>query len=292
MVRNRLLSSPPVAHLAPPVEGPAAVDRTSTGVLGLDQLIEGGFPANRAILLCGRTGTGKTMFGLQFLAEGLALGEAAVFISVDEKPRHLVEDAVACLGVDFGPAIERGSLSILDASPYFTATRTGTWTRSGIDARHVASDLVQQVRKLGARRLVIDTITSLVPPGLTRGHAHDYLRSIIQSCEDNLGCTVLLTCRGSRHDPQGTCDAARCLASGITELRLTRRAGDLVRTLSVRKMRGTVFDLAEHRVTIDRGSGLAIVTSLRAPGVRDLFTPRPRLLADVGLPPSDRQEAV
>jgi KaiC/GvpD/RAD55 family RecA-like ATPase len=147
------------------------------------------------------------------------------------------------------------------------------------------------VRKIGAKRLVIDTLTSLVPPEMTSGQAFDFFRQLFNSLEDNLGCTVLLLCRPTRIDPQGSYDAARSLASGIIDLRLVRRGGDLVRTLCVRKMRGTALELAERSVAMERGIGLSVVTRVAAPEVTDIFR-RPRALADAVHQPSDSPEAV
>src|SRR5205085_5996299 len=139
------------------------------GVPGLDPLIEGGLPANRAFVLCGSTGTGKTTFGLQFIAEGLRGGEHGAFVCTDEKPRHLLENATS-LGLDLEGEMAQGKLEVLDAAPFFSATRNGSWTKSAADAREVASDLVQQVRGISARRLVIDSLTSIVPPDMTPGN--------------------------------------------------------------------------------------------------------------------------
>ena len=265
--------------------------RASTGIPGLDALTQGGFPEGRAILLCGGPGSGKTILGLQFLLEGIEHREPGIFVGIDEKPGHLIQDAAA-LGWDLTGPIQRGELQLLDPSPFFTATRKGTWTGRGIDARHVAGDLVQQVRKSGARRLVIDSITSLVPPELSRAETHDYLRALIQSWEDNLGCTVLLTCRGSRRDPNGSCDTGRALASGVIVLRAGRAAGgEGVRTICVRKMRGTDVDLVEHPIQIARGTGLDLRESA-ASSVNDLFRRRPRPVADTAPPPLDRPAAV
>jgi circadian clock protein KaiC len=233
--------------------------RVSTGIRGLDWLIDGGLPSNRAIVVCGSPGTGKTTMGLQFVLQGLHAGEPVVFVAADEKPRHLLEDA-RCLGWNLEPAIAHGQLALLDASPYFTATRSRPWNRSGIDARQVASDLIEQTRAIGARRLVVDSLTSLVPPDMPRGQAGDYVRSLIRSIEDNLGCTIMLTCRAARSDPQGSCEAARYLASGIIDLRFVRHGAAAIRTLRVRKMRGSRVDLAEHIITIEPLSGLSLVS--------------------------------
>jgi len=266
MVRDRLLAS---SLGASGVERPA-LDRTSTGVPGLDPLIEGGLPANRAFALCGGTGTGKTTFGLQFIAEGLRNGDNGAFVCTDEKPRHLVENATS-LGLDLEGAMAKGQLELLDAAPFFSATRSGAWTRSASDAREVASDLVQQIKGISARRLVIDSVTSLVPPDMEAGHVFSYLRSLVYSLEDNFGCTTILTCRRPKRDPLGIAEAIRALATGIIDLRLARRGERRERLLCVEKMRGRELDLAEHRLSLTRGYGLCVVAPVERPVARDLF---------------------
>ena len=270
-----------------PLVHPLATERTSTGIAGLDPLLDGGFPANRAVLLCGAAGTGKTTFGLQFLLAGLQAGEAGALVSVDAKPQHIVDDARA-VGLSLDAGIDAGTLEILDASPYFTATRGRRWARPGIDAREVAADLVQQMRRIAARRLVIDSVTSLVPPEMGRTQADDYLRSLVQSIEDNLGCTILLTCRGSRQDPQSTCEAARYLVSGVLELHLERSGGSFTRKLRIRKMRGTAVLPADYRLDMEPGSGLSVAPRHEA----SQFTLRPRRVAAAQPQPSDRPAAV
>lgn len=264
MVRHRHLASPALAAVARPVEAEAsASSRTSTGLPDLDALIGGGLPARRAFLVCGQPGTGKTTFGLQFLIDGFGRGEPGAFVSVDQKPAHLVADA-AGFDWDLPPAIDNGVLTLLDASPFFTAARGRNGSHTGIDVREIAADLVQEVSRIGARRLVIDSVTSLVPPEMPRGEAYAYLRSLIQSLEDNAGCTTILTCRGSRlTDPQGSCEAGRSLAAGVLELRLVRRGSEYVRMLRIRKMRGAAADPADYPFTIAAGWGLSLVDKAR-----------------------------
>jgi len=235
-------------------ERTAAGDRVPSGVPGLDALVEGGFPFHRTVLLCGDIGTGKTTFGLQFLMEGARRGEAGVLVSVDEKPQHVLEDARR-FGWELDGAVDQHLLTVLDASPCFTALRG----RNGLDARHVASDLTQQIRRVWAHRLVIDGVTSLVPGGAPVPGAEDFLRSLIVSLEDNFGCTTVLTARTSlslHTSPIGP--AAERLTSGCIELTLGPPGGPTGRSLLVRKMRGVPMVRGERPFDIVDGRGLVL----------------------------------
>jgi circadian clock protein KaiC len=238
--------------------------RVPSGVPELDDLVGGGLPRHRTVLLCGDIGTGKTTFGLQFLMAGVTRDEAGVMVSVDEKPQHLIEDARR-FGWDVAGAVARRRLTVLDASPLFMALRA----KHVLDARHVASDLAQQVRQAAASRLVIDGVTSLAPAGVTAADADDFVRSLILSLEDNLGCTTVLTARttaGAHPAAAGT--SVERLVSGVIELKLApvpdledvpgRFRGWRRRSLIVRKMRGAPAAIDEQPLDIVDGRGVVL----------------------------------
>jgi circadian clock protein KaiC len=261
--------------------------RVPSGVPGLDELVGGGFPINRTVLLCGDIGTGKTTLGLQFLMAGVASGEAGVLVSVDEKPQHVIEDGRR-FGWRVDDAVGRRLLTVLDASPFFMALRD----RSALDARHVASDLAQQVRHAEASRLVIDGVTSLAPDVADAATTEGFIRSLIQSLEDNLECTTVLTTRttASAH-PSVVGASAERLTSGVIELKvgpvsdseeLGRR-----RSLLVRKMRGAPSAIDEQPFDIVDGRGLVLLGS-RAPVARKASAARPVLATRNGVPGQGR----
>ena len=225
-----------------------AETRVTSGIPGLDALIGGGFPRHRAVLVCGDIGTGKTTLGLQFLMAGVSRGEGGVLVSIDEKPQHVIEDARR-FGWDMSGAADRGLLTVLDASPFFMALRM----KRALDARHVASDLAQQVRQVEASRLVIDGATSLAPD-LTAAGMEDFVRSLILSLEDNLECTTVLTARtADGAHPTLAGSSAERLASGVIELRQGAR-----RSLLVRKMRGAPTATDERPLEIVDGRGIVL----------------------------------
>jgi circadian clock protein KaiC len=69
--------------------GDTVANRMATGIEGLDNVLEGGFPANRIYLVEGDPGTGKTTLGLQFLLEGVRLGEPGLYVTLSETKEEL-----------------------------------------------------------------------------------------------------------------------------------------------------------------------------------------------------------
>lgn len=236
-----------------------ARDRVPTGIVGLDKILHGGLPGGKSYLVSGEPGTGKTTFAAQFILEGLKNGENGIYVSVDEKPAHVVEDAES-LGWDLHTPIDEGRLILLDVSPYFN------WVRSGrsnvVDANEVIQDLAKQVRRINAKRLVFD---SLVPLVLHRDRMHDmqeFIRDLIFGIDDNLGCTTIMT---SHVWPGATggnqIGIEEFIASGVIINRLVKRHPedhDYVRTMFVRKMRGTNAMLREFEFEIKDNVGLVL----------------------------------
>jgi circadian clock protein KaiC len=64
------------------------LDRISTGIAGLDSLIEGGIPRGFTVLVAGNPGTGKTILTSHFLYDGLKKDEASVYVSFGESKKQ------------------------------------------------------------------------------------------------------------------------------------------------------------------------------------------------------------
>ncbi|HEC92947.1 MAG TPA: DUF2075 domain-containing protein, partial [Candidatus Atribacteria bacterium] len=70
-----------------------SIERTSTGVEGLDDLLNGGYPKGCIVLVSGTPGTGKTIICFQFLYAGLKSGGKALYLSSDEPIQNLLQEA-------------------------------------------------------------------------------------------------------------------------------------------------------------------------------------------------------
>jgi len=234
-----------------------ARERVPTGISGLDDLLQGGLPAGQSYLVTGEPGTGKTTFAAQFVLEGLRRGENGVFISIDEKPAHMVED-VASLGWDLRTPVNEGKLTLLDVSPYFN------WVRSSkggtVDANEVLQDLSKQIRRINAKRLVIDPVVPLVLHRERLYEVQEYIRTLIFGIDDNFGCTTLMT----SHIWPGSLGVSErgieeFMVSGVIALRLMKTDDDsYLRRMFVRKMRGTKIDLREYTFDIQHNQGIVV----------------------------------
>ncbi len=89
-----------------------SLERVKTGIPGFDELIEGGIPKGFNILLVGQPGTGKTIFGLQYLVNGAMNGENGIYVSLDS-PNELVKAQARQFGWDVDALEKEGKITFL-----------------------------------------------------------------------------------------------------------------------------------------------------------------------------------
>lgn len=120
--------------------------RIQTGIYGFDEVIGGGFISNSVNLISGGTGTGKTIFCLQFLWNGVSkFKEDCIYISFEEDEQSLKEDALV-FGWDFD-SIRKSKCTFIYIPPY--------------SIRDFDATLIDKISKAKAKRVVIDSVSSL-----------------------------------------------------------------------------------------------------------------------------------
>lgn len=137
-----------------------AIDKLTTGVPGLDILTHGGIPKGRSTLITGRSGTGKTILGLQTAAHCAKEGMPTLVIGVEESGADLVSTGDA-LGLELSELIDSGRLEVADMS---TSIEGPTIISGKYDLFGLIHRLEAEVSKRKVKVVVIDSATALFSP--------------------------------------------------------------------------------------------------------------------------------
>lgn len=146
-------------------------DRVGTGVPGLDERIEGGFPKSSVSLVTGGPGSGKTTFCSQFVEEGLKNGDKCLYITTGQKPRAVREDAE-----EFGIDLDHDELTMAEISP----------------SNDVAEDIRKQVAGQSFDRIVLDSLSVFELHWGEKDHLRKYINKLMDHFRD-INATVVVT---------------------------------------------------------------------------------------------------
>jgi KaiC/GvpD/RAD55 family RecA-like ATPase len=137
------------------------MELVETGIVGLDNILSGGIPKGRTILVSGPAGAGKSTFGLQFLYHGIvAGGESGIFISFDEHPAHVREECMN-FGWNLSELEKDNLLVLLDGFSPRAGVSSNEKYQTPVDVDELITQLVEIIDKTSAERVVIDSITAL-----------------------------------------------------------------------------------------------------------------------------------
>src|SRR5579872_4061388 len=134
-----------------------ALPKSPTGIEGLDEITNGGFPKGRPTLVCGSAGCGKTLLAVEFLVRGaVQYGEPGVFLCFEETTEELTQNVVS-LGFDLADLLQQGKI-LLDHVRVERSEieETGEYDLEGLFIR-----LGHAIDTIGAKRVVLDTVESL-----------------------------------------------------------------------------------------------------------------------------------
>ncbi|MGY3120479.1 KaiC/GvpD/RAD55 family RecA-like ATPase [Bradyrhizobium sp. S3.14.4] len=236
---------------------PRELSRISTGSAGLDDILGGGFDANRMYLYEGQPGTGKTTIALQFLLRGVRDGERVLYISLSETKREL--DVVAQRhgwtldGIDIFELVPPETT--LDPERELTVFHPAE-----MELSETTGLIFREVERVNPNRVVLDSLSEL---RLLAQNPLRYRRQVLalKHFFTNRNCTVVLLddLSSSQDDLQ-----LHSIAHGVVMLeQVAIDYGAERRRLRVIKMRGIRFRGGFHDFTIERG-GLQIFPRLVA----------------------------
>ena len=243
------------------------MDRVKTGISGFDEMLGGGFLRESANLVEGAPGTGKTTLGMQFIYNGIVKdNEPGLIVTFEEFPQQYYHDAAA-FGWDFRQLEKQGMLKVVMTSPEV----------GQMDITSVGGILEGHINQLGARRVVIDSISHFArltqDPVKLRGLEYSFINALKRE-----GLTSVLT----RESPVLLGEIADgsdigFVVDSYTVLRYVEIESAIRKALLVLKMRGSdhAKDIRQYDIV---GHGIEVQS--RFEGQEGILSGSPRRMAD------------
>jgi circadian clock protein KaiC len=229
----------------------------ATGIIGLDNILDGGLTPNRLYLVEGTPGAGKTTLGLQFLLEGVRRGERVVYVTLSETTPELENVAQShgwsLDGMHISELMPSEEAMLTDA-PYTM------FHASEVELHETTKRVLDDIERVKPTRVVFDSLSEM---RLLAQSSLRYRRQILSLKQYFTGrhCTVLLL---DDFSAEASDVQLQSLAHGVIELEQhIPNFGSERRRLHVRKMRGKRFSGGFHDFVIRRG-GLEIFPRLIA----------------------------
>jgi circadian clock protein KaiC len=237
--------------------------RLPSGVAGLDAMLGGGIPEGDSLLVAGPSGTGKSVFATQFIAEGLRRGEPGIVAIFEERPEEYAGRA-ADLGMDFETPQHDGKLSVVYLRPL------------DLSVDETLREILDAVERTGAKRVVIDSLAGF-EMALAPAFRADFRESLYRmiGALTRTGVTIVSTVEVAETFTELALSpySISFLSDDVIRLRYVEIGGQLRKVLMVVKMRAGDHskDICEYEVTSD---GLRV--GGRLTGYHGLITGVPR----------------
>ncbi len=235
--------------------------RVKTGIKGLDELIEGGLPECRSFLVSGGCGTGKTIFCMQYIYNGVTkFNEPGIYVTLDERP-DLIREDVLRFGWDLKKMEDENMLQIIDGSIAKTGIPSEeefAMPATGFDLDKLLLEIMRVTKRIGAKRLVIDSIPAL---GFNYEGENDVRKAILKMSYmlQRLGVTSLLTSEIQEGaNKYGKYGVEEYVADGVIVLHYMGIGTQSNRTLHIRKMRATNHSEDLHPIKISSKTGITV----------------------------------
>jgi circadian clock protein KaiC len=225
---------------------PLGVRKIRTMIEGLDDISHGGIPAGRSTLVSGTSGTGKTLFAVQFIYNGITqFDEPGVFVTFEESPEDIVQNAYS-FGWDLQQLVDDGKLFILDASP----DPEGQDVVGNFDLSALIERIQYAIRKYKAKRVSIDSVTAVFQQYDAASVVRREIFRLVARLKLMGVTTIMTTERLDEYGPVARFGVEEFVSDNVVIVRNALEGERRRRTIEILKLRGTTHMKGEYPFTI------------------------------------------
>lgn len=229
-----------------------------TGIPGFDSILSGGLKKNSSVVVSGPPGSGKTTLGLQFIYSGAKeFDEPGIYVTLSQSIDEIKNDCKS-FGWDIEDLVAKGKLLLVDLRPFKIKDEVierdnSLYRGEQIPFEHLTKFISNSIKKIKAKRVVIDSISTLGMQYSDKFHMRQGLQGMIQSLE-NFNVTSMLISEFSENNQVAL---EWFVTSGIIQLDNQFADGEMKRTIKITKLRG--IEHSEQVHTLELGSNGLIV---------------------------------
>jgi circadian clock protein KaiC len=209
--------------------------RISTGVAGLDGMLNGGLPQGHSMLVVGPTGSGKTILGTRFLQEGVKQGEKGVAVFFEKGTARLRNAELAQM-------VQSGEVTVVESRSL------------DLTVEELLDDLTEAIERTQARRVVIDSLSEFVlylAPEFRNDLRLAIFRILSTLAKQGVSVVVTVGMEDRFTELRFSQADISFLTDAIVAMRYAETQGRLTKLISVVKVRGSAHstDIREYRIT-------------------------------------------
>lgn len=228
-------------------------ERLTTGIMGLDKHMEGGWVKGSSNLVTGKTGTGKTAFSVSFLYDGAKRNEPGLYVTTEERVKDVKGDVLAMFGWELDPLEKKGMIQFLSIMPTIPNKMISSDKLAQLIKLYIfnlSNKIAIAIKKSKAERVVIDSMSLIEMFIRDEYFAKVAMMQLVEKLK-NMGVTSVLTSTiPETTEALSGKGIVEFIVDSIVKLDFIPVTEEFKRTLLIRKQRRTNHSTLVHPMDI------------------------------------------